>query len=122
MSKVIPFSQLARQQHLNFLGHKRREYQERENYLASLRKLLFQIEAQMRQAEILQLDLFHQTAKHFQVPLAFPGLRDRMEMHQHFTESPFLLILTEFFQGRLSPEECCQKIMDLAKESPSPEK
>ena len=43
MSKIIPFSQLARAQHLNFLEHKRREYQEREDYLARLRRLLFQM-------------------------------------------------------------------------------
>src|SRR5512139_1443615 len=55
MGKVIPYGDLARQHQLNVLAHKRREYREREDYLAGLRKLLFQVEGQMRQAEIRQL-------------------------------------------------------------------
>ncbi|OGP71993.1 MAG: hypothetical protein A2Y80_05985 [Deltaproteobacteria bacterium RBG_13_58_19] len=118
MGKVIPFSQLARQQHLNFLKHKRREYREREDYLLRLRKLLFQIEGQMRQAEVLQLDLFRQLADHFHITLAFPSQGDRLEMHRFFSESPFLVILTEFFSGSLSLEECYQKITALMENLP----
>jgi len=55
MAKVIPYSRLARQQHLNFLTHKLRGYREGEVYLAGLRKILFQVEAQMRQGEMQQL-------------------------------------------------------------------
>ena len=58
MGIVIPYSDLARQHQLNVLEHKRREYREREDYLARLRKLLFKIEGQMRQAEILHLQVF----------------------------------------------------------------
>ena len=119
MSKIIPFSQLQRAQHLNFLEHKRREYQEREDYLARLRRLLFQIEGQMRQAEILQLDLFIQLAKHFQVAMELPDQGDRLAFQRVFVENPFLFTLTEFFAGRLTPEECLDKIALLApKQSP----
>jgi hypothetical protein len=118
MSKIIPFDQLARAQHLNFLEHKRRDYQEREDYLARLRRLLFQIEGQMRQAEVLQLDLFLQAAKHFQVNVELPIQGDRLAMQRVFTESPFLAGLSEFFTGRLTPEECLEKI-DLLKEKKS---
>ena len=118
MSKIIPFSQLARAQHLNFLEHKRREYQEREDYLVRLRRLLFQIEGQMRQAEVLQLDLFLQSAKHFQVNLELPIQGDRLALQRVFAENPFLFSLTEFFAGRLTPEECLDKIDHLG-EKPS---
>ncbi len=104
MSKIIPFSQLAKAQHLHFLEHKRREYQEREDYLQRLRRLLFQIEAQMRQAEVLQLDLFQQTARHFNIQLNFPSQGDRLAMQR------FL-----FFADRLTPEECLEKIKILTK-------
>jgi hypothetical protein len=117
MSKVIPFDQLARAQHLNFLEHKRREYQEREDYLARLRRLLFQIEGQMRQAEVLQMELFLQSAKHFQVNLEMPIQGDRLAVQRAFTENPFLASLTEFLAGRLTPQECFEKI-DLLKEKP----
>jgi hypothetical protein len=113
VSKIIPYSTLARQQHLNFLQHKKREYQEREDYLQRLRKLFFQIEAQMRQAEILQLDLFRQIARHFAMPLEFPSLGDRFAMQQFFAENPFLLTLTEFLAGRLSAPECYERLMNL---------
>ena len=115
MSKIIPFDQLARAQHLNFLEHKRRDYQEREDYLARLRRLLFQIEGQMRQAEVLQLDLFLQVAKHFQVNVELPIQGDRLAMQRVFTEDPFLASLAELFTGRLTTEECLEKI-DLVKE------
>jgi hypothetical protein len=118
MSNVIPFDQLARAQHLNFLEHKRRDYQEREDYLARLRRLLFQIEGQMRQSEVLQIEIFLQSAKHFQVNLEMPIQGDRLAMQQAFAESPFLASLTDFFAGRLTPEECLEKI-DLLKEKPA---
>ena len=118
MSKIIPFSQLARAQHLNFLEHKNREYREREDYIARLRRLLFQIEGQMRQAEVMQLDLFIQAAKHFQVNMELPIQGDRLALQRLFTENPFLFALTEFFAGRLSAEECLEKI-DQVKEEQS---
>lgn len=110
VSKIIPFSQLARAQDQNFLEHKRREYRERDDYIARLRRLLFQIEGQMRQAEVLQLDLFIQMAKHFQVEMEFPLQGDRLALQRLFVDNPFLYALTEFFAGRLSAEECLQKI------------
>lgn len=123
MSKVIPFSQLARAQHLNFLEHKRREYRERENYLFSLRRLLFQIEGQMRQAEVLQLELFLQLAKHFHIKLHLPDQGDRIAFQRVFVENPFLFTLSEFFAGRLTPEECYERIMALQGSGPeTPEK
>jgi hypothetical protein len=115
VSKIIPFSQLAKAQHLNFLEHKRREYREREDYLTRLRRLLFQIEGQMRQTELMQLDLFHQAAKHFQIDLEFPSQGDRLAFQRFFMENPFVFALTEFFAGRLSVEECLEKINALAK-------
>jgi hypothetical protein len=118
VGKVIPFGQLAQQQHLNFLKHMRREYREREDFLLRRRKLLFQIEGQMRQAEIRQLELFRQLADYFHIPLEFPSQGDRLEMHRFFTESPFLVILTEFFSGSLSLEECYQEILDLVEKKP----
>jgi len=117
VSKIIPFSDLVRQQHLSLLEHRRREYQEREEYLAHLRRLLFQVEGQMREAEVLQLEIFNLLAKHFQVPLAFPGLRDRLEMQRLFAETPFLTILRDFFAGRLTTDACREKILALVKES-----
>jgi hypothetical protein len=110
VSKIIPFSQLARAQHLNFLDHKRREYQEREDYLARLRRLLFQAEGQLRQAEVLQLDLFLQLAKHFQIKLELPIQGDRLAMQRLFTENPFLHAITEFFAGRVTAEKCLEQI------------
>ena len=118
MSKIIPFQQLARAQHLNFLEHKRREYQEREDYLARLRRLLYQIEGQMRQAEVLQMEIFLQSAKHFQVNPEIPIQGDRLEVQRVFAENPFLASLTEFFAGRLTPEACLEKI-DLLREKPT---
>jgi hypothetical protein len=115
MSKIIPFDQLARAQHLNFLEHKRRDYQEREDYLARLRRLLFQIEGQMRQAEVQQLEVFLQTAKHLQLNLELPIQGDRLAMQRVFEENPFLAALSEFLTGRLTPLECLEKI-DLLKE------
>jgi hypothetical protein len=120
VSKIIPFSQLARAQHLNFLEHKNREYREREDYVDRLRRLLFQIEGQLRQAEVMQLDLFIEAAKHFQVNMELPIQGDRLTMKRHFTDNPFLFALSEFFAGRLSAEECLEKI-DQVKEEQSQE-
>jgi hypothetical protein len=117
VGKIILFSQLTKAQHLNYLEHKRREYQEREDYLQRLRRLLFQIEGQLRQTEVLQLDLFQQAAKHFQIELGFPSQGDRIVMQRSFVENPFLFTLTEFFAERLTPEECLEKINALAKQS-----
>jgi hypothetical protein len=118
MSKIIPFQQLARAQHINFLEHQRREYQEREDYLTRLRRLLFQIEGQMRQTEVQQLEVFLQIAKHFHVNLEMPIPGDRLAMQRLFAQDPVLSILTEFFAGRLTPEACLEKI-ELLKEKPS---
>lgn len=120
MSKIIPFATLARQQHLSFLKHQSREYQERENYLARSRKLLFKIEAQMRQAEVLQLETFRQMARHFQIPLTFPDLGDRLGLQEFFATHPFLVALQAFFAGRLTPEECYRQILELKGEAPEP--
>jgi hypothetical protein len=114
VSKIIPFSQLVKAQHLNFLEHKRREYAEREDYLQRLRRLLFQIEGQLRQTEVLQLDLFHQAAKQFQVEIVFPDQGDRVAYQRFFAENPFISTLTEFFAGRLTAAACLEKIDNLA--------
>ena len=120
MSKIIPYSTLLRQQHVSFLRHKHREYQEREDYLLGLRKLLFQVEGQMRQAEIQQLEVFREMAGHFKVDLKFPDLGDRVGLQEVFATNPFLTALKEFFAGRLTAEECCEKILALQEESPAP--
>lgn len=120
MSKIIPYDRLARQHQLNFLEQKRREYREREDYLLRLRKLLFQIEAQMRTSEIQQLEVFRQLAEHFKIPLEFPSLGDRLALQQFFSEHPFLFTLQEFFAARLTPEQCYKKIMDLREKPPKP--
>src|SRR4030042_4599154 len=118
MSKIIPDQVLARQQHRSFLKHQSREYREREDYLARTRKLLFQIEAQMRQAEVLQLDTFHQVARHFQIPLTFPDLGDRLGLQRFFATNPFILALKEFFAARLTAEESYKQLMALKEELP----
>lgn len=117
MSKIIPYATLARQQHVSFLKHKGREYQEREAYLFELRKHLFQVEAQMRQAEFQQLEVFREMAAHFKVPLQFPDLGDRVGLQEIFATHPFLTILKEFFAGRLTAEECSDKIAALQDQS-----
>lgn len=113
MSKIIPYRVLARQQHLGFLKHKSREYRERETYLARLRKLLFRVEAQMRQAEVQQLEVLQEIAAHFKTPLAFPDWGDRLGLQQFFGSHPLLATLQEFFSGRLTPEDCLHRIMEL---------
>ena len=112
--KVIPFSELAKHQHLHFLEHKGREYREREDYLGRLRKLLFQVEGQMRQAEVMQMDLILQAARHFNLTLEIPNQGDRLALQRFFQENPFLAILTEFFAQRLSAADCLEKIAALA--------
>lgn len=116
MSKVISYSELARQQQLNYLKHKGREYRDREDYLGRTRKLLFQVEAQLRQAEIQQLEVFREMASHFKIPLAYPDLGDRVGLQRFFATDPFLLTLQEFFAGRLSQEDCHRRIMKLKSE------
>ncbi len=118
MSKIIPYSTLLRQQHVSFLRHKQREYREREDYLQGLRKLLFQVEGQMRQGELQQLEVFREMAEHFKVAFKFPDLGDRVGLQEVFTTEPFLTALKEFFAGRLSAEACCEKILALQTESP----
>ncbi len=113
MAKVIAYDILARQQQLNFLKHKGREYREREDYLVNLRKLLFQVEGQMRQAEFAQLEVFRDMAAHFNLPLAFPDLGDRVGLQELFSTHPFLKTLQEYFAGRLSPEDCLQRINEI---------
>jgi hypothetical protein len=117
MSKIIPYANLVQQQQVNFLKHKGQEYQEREDYLLGLRKLLFQIEAQMRQAEFQQLDIFREMAEHFKIPLKFPDLGDRVGLQELFATHPFLVTLKEFFAGRLTAEECYEKIALLQEQS-----
>lgn len=121
MSTIIPYATLARQQQIGFLRHKDREYREREDYLLKLRKLLFQIEAQMRQAEIQQLEVFRELAAHFKVPLQFPDLGDRVGLQELFATHPFLTALKEFFAGRLTAEGCFEKIAALQEPSPPSE-
>jgi hypothetical protein len=120
VSKIIPYSTLLHQQHVSFLRHKNREYQEREDYLKGLRKLLFQVEGQMRQAEIQQLEVFREIAGHFKIDLKLPDLGDRVGLMETFATNPFLAALKEFFAGRITAEECSEKILALQDESPVP--
>ncbi len=113
MTKIIPFNELARQHHLNFLEHQRRDYQERQDYLARLRKLLFQVEAQMRQAEFQQMEIFRQAAQSFKVPIKFPDMGDRVALQRFFTENPFVTTLNAFFGDHLTKTECYEKIMEI---------
>ena len=120
MSKIIPYNTLLHQQHVSFLRHKNREYREREDYLMGLRKLLFQIEGQMRQAEIQQLEVFQEMAGHFKIDLKLPDLGDRVGLQETFATNPFLTALRDFFAGRLTAEACSEKILALQDESPEP--
>ncbi len=119
MSKIIPYSTLARQQHLGFLRHKGREYREREDYLQRLRKLLFQVEAQMRQAEVQQFEVFREIAAHFKIPVQFPDLGDRIGLTELFASHPLLGTLKDFFSGRLTADECYDKIQALLSAPPA---
>ena len=112
MSKVISYSTLARQQQLNFLKHKGREYREREDYLVQLRQLLFQVEGQMRQAEIQQLEVFREMADHFKIPLQLPRPGRSPRTAALFCLQPLPVGLAGVFRrpphrrGVLS-EDCC---------------
>jgi hypothetical protein len=121
MGKVIPYSDLARQHRLNLLAHKRREYREREDYLAGLRKLLFQVEGQMRQGEMQQLQVFQDLAESLKIPLEFPSLGDRVALEDFFATNPFLLILKEFLAERLGAEECLERVTELRQKLTAPE-
>jgi hypothetical protein len=113
VSKIIPFSELTRQHKLQLLEHKRREFREREEYLTRLRKLFFQVEAQMRQAELEQFDLYQQIMDEFQLEVRFPSLGDRVGLQRLFTEDPSLVALTEFLEERLDPEECYNRLQKI---------
>jgi hypothetical protein len=121
MGKVISYGDLARQHRLNLLAHKRREYREREDYLAGLRKLFFQVEGQMRQAEMRQLQVFHDLSESLKIPLEFPSLGDRMALEEFFATNPFLLILKEFLGERLSADECLERLTELRQKLTPPE-
>jgi hypothetical protein len=116
MSKVIQFSDLARQHQLNLLEHCRQQYQERENYLNRVRKLLFQLEAQMRQAELEQYALYQQILEDLQIEVSFPNLGDRVGLQRLFTDHPALTTLTQFLEGRLELEECYTQLQKLREE------
>jgi len=40
-------------------------------------------------------------------------------VQEAFATNPFLVALQEFFAGRLSADECCEKILALQEESPA---
>ena len=113
MSNVIPFSELSRQHKLNLLDHKRREFQDREVYLNRLRKLLFQVEGQMRQAEIEQMGIYHHLLDEFQLQVDFPNWGDRVGLQRLFREHPALVALTEFLEEKLTPEDCYKRLTEL---------
>lgn len=113
MGEVISYRDLVRQHRLNLLEHKRREYREREDYLGRLRRLLFQVEGQMRQAEIHQLQVFRDLAEGFKIPLDFPDLGDRVALQEFFAHDPVLLIFKEFLAERLSAKDCLEKLKEL---------
>jgi hypothetical protein len=118
MNNVIPFSELSRLHKLNSLDHKKQEFKEREIYLTRLRKLLFQVEGQMRQAEIEQVELYHAILDDFQLEVAFPNWGDRVGLQRIFKEHPALVTITEFLEERLSPEECYDRLIKLKETSP----
>ncbi len=118
MDNVIPFSELTRQHKLNLLDHKRQEFKEREDYLNRLRKLLFQVEGQMRQAEIEQVELYHAVLDDFQLEVIFPNWGDRVGLQRIFKEHPALATLTEYLEERLTLEECYDRLMKLKDTSP----
>lgn len=118
MSKVIPFSELSRQHRLNLLEQKFREYTERQRYLDRLRKLLFQVEAQMRQAEAEQLALYHDLLSAFDLQVNFADAGDRLSLHRLFQENPILSTLVSYLEGYISTTECYERLMQL-KEKPA---
>ncbi len=117
MSKVIPFSELSRQHRLNLLEQKMREYTERQRYLDRLRKLLFQVEAQMRQAEAEQMDLYHALLTAFDLQVNFAEAGDRLSLHRLFQENPILRTLMYYLEGYITTMECYDRLMQL-KEKP----
>jgi hypothetical protein len=120
MGKVISLGDLAKQQQLNFLEQKRREYREREVYLLRLRRLLFKIEAQMRQAEVLQMQILQDLAENLKTPLKFPNLGDRVGLQEFLATDPVLAALQEFLAAQLDAPECYQRIMELKRKLPKP--
>ena len=122
MGEVISYTDLVRQHQLSMLDHKRREYREREDYLGRLRRLLFQIEGQMRQAEMLQLQVFRDLAEGFKIPVNFPDLGDRVALQEFFTHDPVMVIFKEFLAERLTAKQCLEQLAELRqKMTESPE-
>jgi hypothetical protein len=117
VAQIIPYQTLVQQHHLHLLEHLRRQYREREEYLLRLRRLLFQIEGQMRQAEIQQMEIFRQIFTEFHLPLEFPSLGDRIALQEFFTTNPIMVTLTEFLAARLTLEECYQRLLELAEKN-----
>ncbi|MFZ5452968.1 MAG: hypothetical protein ACOZF2_14010 [Thermodesulfobacteriota bacterium] len=113
MGEVISYTDLVRQHQLSLLEHKRREYREREDYLGRLRRLLFQIEGQMRQAEMLQLQVFRDLAECFKISVDFPDLGDRIALQEFFANDPAMVIFKEFLAERLSAKDCLEKLKEL---------
>ena len=72
----------------------------------------------MRQAELQQLEVFREMAGHFNIDLKFPDLGDRVALQASFATNPFLVALKAFFAGRITAEECGEKILALQEESP----
>ncbi|MDD2904012.1 MAG: hypothetical protein PHU44_16420 [Syntrophales bacterium] len=120
MGEVISYTDLVRQHQISLLEHKRREYREREDYLGRLRRLLFQIEGQMRQAEMLQLQVFRDLAEDFKIPIAFPDLGDRVALQEFFLNDPAMLIFKEFLAERLSAPDCLEKLAELRQKITEP--
>jgi hypothetical protein len=73
----------------------------------------------MRQAEIQQLEVFREVAGHFTIDFKLPDLGDRVGLQEVFATNPFLAALKEFFAGRITAEECSEKILALQDESPA---
>ncbi|MHB9073034.1 MAG: hypothetical protein ACYC6G_05875 [Desulfobaccales bacterium] len=67
--------------------------------------------------EFQPLLVFRGMVAHFKVPLQFPGLGDRVGLQEIFATHPFLTTLKEFFAGRLTAEECFEKIAALRDQS-----
>ena len=120
MGEGISYTDLVRQHQLSLLEHKRREYLEREDYLARLRRLLFQVEGQMRQAELLQFQVFRDLAESFKISIDFPNLGDRIALQEFFANDPAMLIFKEFLAERLSAKDCLEKLTELRQEISEP--
>lgn len=120
MGEVISYTDLVRQHQLSLLEHKRREYREREDYLGRLRRLLFQIEGQTRQAEMMQLQVFRDLAEGFKIPVDFPDLGDRVALQEFFNSDPVILIFKEFLIERLSAKDCLERLIELRQKMTEP--